>query len=156
MKILRWNCAVNQKCYRWVRSFFNILFTDQSLQSQHPVPIFLLLPWFKNVLNAFPDNFTNIRGVWYELWNTHKTSNKSSILKSNDVFSGPPDISSVTSSFSITAFSGLSYYSLREHGYVVVRVWKLYGHVHHEIDMILVSAVSIPFPFKAIHNKRYF
>lgn len=69
------------------------------------------------------DNVSNIHGVLYDFWNTYTTSDKSStILKFNEVFGGPPEIASVSPSFTIPGFSGLSNYTVREKGYAMVSI----------------------------------
>ena len=84
-----------------------------------------------NIFTLFADDFTNIRGVLYEVWDKYTRFNNSSNLKFNEVFSGVPNLSGFSPSFSITAFSGALNYSLREKGYVSVRYGKVDEATNH-------------------------
>ena len=113
-KMILWRCAVNHVYQLLVRSF-------PFLGLSFLVFCVAVLIFF----TLFADDFTNIRGVLYEVWDKYTRFNNSSILKFNEVFSGVPNLSGFSPSFSITAFSGASNYSLREKGYVSVRYWKV-------------------------------
>ncbi|XP_031574400.1 uncharacterized protein LOC116308154 [Actinia tenebrosa] len=76
-------------------------------------------------VSAF-DNFTNIRGVSFELWNKYILSKKTLILKKDEVFRDSPNISSVLPTFAIPGFSGILNYSLRGKGYIMVNTSGLY------------------------------
>jgi hypothetical protein len=63
-----------------------------------------------------------MHGVLFDLWNKRTSSEKTSVLKFNEVFNELADVSSVSPSFTINAFSGMMNYSVREKGYVMVGI----------------------------------